>query len=116
MRLLGAADVMLDPIHFGGSNTTLGGFAAGTPVVTWPGPYMRGRMTYGLYRTMGVTDCIATDLADYAAKAVEIANDPGRRDEIARRIRTARPAVVETAGASRDLGNLLAEAVSSRNG
>lgn len=116
MRLLGAAEVMLDPIHFGGSNTTLGGFAAGTPVITWPGPYMRGRMTYGLYRTMGVTDCIAADHADYAAKAVEIANDRQRRQDIAERIRAARPAVVETAGASLDLGNLLAEAVSSRNG
>ncbi|WP_420403101.1 tetratricopeptide repeat protein [Nisaea sp.] len=116
MRLLGAAEVMLDPIHFGGSNTTLGGFAAGTPVITWPGPYMRGRMTYGLYRTMEVPDCIATDLADYAGKAVEIANDRQLREDIAARIGAARPAVVETAGASLDLGDLLADAVSSRSG
>ncbi|UUX52035.1 tetratricopeptide repeat protein [Nisaea acidiphila] len=116
MRLLGAAEVMLDPIHFGGSNTTLGGFAAGTPVITWPGPYMRGRMTAGLYRTMGIEDCIAADHSDYAAKAVEIANDPAWRADVAQRIREARPAVVGTTGASDDLGNLLAEAVSSRSG
>lgn len=116
MRLLGAAEVMLDPIHFGGSNTTLGGFAAGTPVITWPGPFMRGRMTYGIYKTMDVSDCIARDRDDYANKAVEIANDRTKRLTIAEKIRDARPAVVETAGASLDLGNLMAEAVSWRNG
>jgi len=115
MRLLGAAEVMLDPIHFGGSNTTLGGFAAGTPAITWPSAYMRGRMTAGLYRTMGVEDCIASERADYAAKATEIANDPARRSGIVSRIRDARPAVVGTAGAARDLGNLLADAISSRS-
>lgn len=116
MRLLGAAEVMLDPIHFGGSNTTLGGFAAGTPAITWPSGYMRGRMTAGLYRTMGVEDCIASGRADYAARATEIANDPARRSDIVCRIRAARPAVVGTAGAARDLGNLLAQAINSRSG
>jgi protein O-GlcNAc transferase len=116
MRLLGAAEVMLDPIHFGGSNTTLGGFAAGTPAITWPSGYMRGRMTMGLYRTMGVEDCIASGRADYAARATEIANNPTMRADIVSRIRAARPSVVETAGAARDLGNLLANAVSSRSG
>lgn len=115
MRLLGAAEVMLDPIHFGGSNTTLGGFAAGTPAITWPSAYMRGRMTAGLYRTMGVEDCIASGRADYAARATEIANDPARRSDIVSRIRAARPSVVGTAGAARDLGNLLADAISSRS-
>ncbi len=116
MRLLGAAEVMLDPIHFGGSNTTLGGFAAGTPAITWPSGYMRGRMTTGLYRTMGVEDCIASGRADYAAKATMIANDPAKRSDIVSRIRAARPSVVGTAGAARDLSDLLANAVSSRNG
>lgn len=116
MRLLGAAEVMLDPIHFGGSNTTLGGFAAGTPAITWPSAFMRGRMTTGLYRTMGVEECIASGRADYAAKATEIANNPAKRTEIVSRIRAARPSVVRTAGAARDLGDLLAEAVSSRSG
>lgn len=116
MRLLGAAEVMLDPIHFGGSNTTLGGFAAGTPAITWPSAFMRGRMTTGLYRTMGVEECIASGRADYAAKATEIANDPAKRTEIVSRIRAARPSVVGTAGAARDLGDLLAEAVNSRSG
>ena len=116
MRLLGAAEVMLDPIHFGGSNTTLGGFAAGTPAITWPSGFMRGRMTAGLYRTMGIEDCIASGRADYAAKATEIANDPAMRTDIVARIRAARSSVVGTAGAARDLGNLLADAVSSRSG
>ncbi|MEO9901971.1 tetratricopeptide repeat protein [Nisaea sp.] len=116
MRLLSAAEVMLDPIHFGGSNTTLGGFAAGTPAITWPSGFMRGRMTMGLYRTMGIEDCIASGRSDYASRATEIANDPAKRSDIVSRIRAARPAVVGTAGAALDLGNLLADAVSSRSG
>lgn len=116
MRLLGAADVALDPIHFGGSNTTLGAFSAGTPVVTWPGAYMRGRMTYGIYRTMGVADCIARDAADYAAIAARLANAPEARRDTVAAIRAAMPAVVGTTGAIRDLEELLAAAVAARGG
>src|SRR5262249_45536305 len=45
IRLLAASDVMLDPIHFGGGNTSYEAFAMGLPVVTWPSAFLRGRLT-----------------------------------------------------------------------
>ncbi|HEV7822752.1 MAG TPA: tetratricopeptide repeat protein, partial [Burkholderiales bacterium] len=60
--LLGAmkhADVVLDTFHFGGGNTTYEALAMGTPVVTLPAAYLRGRFTLGCYRQMKVPDCIA---------------------------------------------------------
>lgn len=52
LQLLRLGDVMLDPLHFGGGNTSYESFAVGTPVVTLPGPFLRSRITQGLYRKM----------------------------------------------------------------
>jgi len=51
LNLLAAADVILDTPHFNGMNTSLESFAVGTPVVTLPGQFQRGRHTYGMYRS-----------------------------------------------------------------
>ncbi len=40
LRLLLEADVVLDPIHFGGGNSTLEALAMGTPVVTLQGDFL----------------------------------------------------------------------------
>ena len=61
----------------------------GTPVVTLPGDFLRGRITLGLYRQMEYADCIAEDADDYVEKALALANDPAwaraARHEIAAR-------------------------------
>ena len=46
------ADVMLDPLHFGGGKTSLDALSLGVPIVTLPGKFMRGRATFGCYRKM----------------------------------------------------------------
>ena len=38
---LASADVILDPLHFSGGNTTFEALAMGTPIVTLPGTFMR---------------------------------------------------------------------------
>jgi len=63
--LLQAADVILDTPHFCGGMTTYQALAAGTPVVTLPGEFMRGRLSLGLYRLMQMTDCVAESAEDY---------------------------------------------------
>ncbi len=68
-RLLMMADVILDPPFFGGGNTSYEAFAMGLPIVTWPGLFMRGRVTEGCYRQMGFTELVADSLDSY----VEIA-------------------------------------------
>ena len=54
------------------------------PIVTWPGPFMRGRVTFGCYQQLGVTDCVAASPEEYVELAVRLANDPAWRAELAR--------------------------------
>ncbi len=86
LAVMRAADVMLDPIHFGGGNTNYEACHVGLPVVTWPSRHMRGRFAYALYRQMEIDDTIACDGADYVRKAVAIGTDRRRRQELSDRI------------------------------
>ena len=40
------SDVILDPFHFGGGTTAYNVFAYGTPIITWPGEFMRGALYF----------------------------------------------------------------------
>lgn len=87
LNLLAVADVMLDPIHFGGGNTSYEGFALGVPIVTWPSGFLRGRLTHAMYRQMGIPDLTARDAAGYIERAVQLGTDPAYREEMSSRIR-----------------------------
>jgi predicted O-linked N-acetylglucosamine transferase (SPINDLY family) len=80
LALTRACDVMLDPLHFGGGNTTYEALAFGVPVVTLPSGLLRGRITKALYNQMGLDECVA----DSKTRYVEIASTLGR-DRDARR-------------------------------
>jgi predicted O-linked N-acetylglucosamine transferase (SPINDLY family) len=86
MELLAVSDVMLDPLHFNGMNSSLEALAVGLPVVTLPSRLQRGRHTQAMYRKMGITDCIATSAADYVDIAVRLGTDAERRREVKARI------------------------------
>ncbi len=75
LQLLMLGDVMLDPIHFGGGNTSLEAFATGLPIVTWPGDYLRSRLTYGFYQQMGLLDCVVWNATAYVEVAYRLAHD-----------------------------------------
>ncbi|MFA7240403.1 MAG: tetratricopeptide repeat protein [Sulfuricellaceae bacterium] len=80
MELMACMDVLLDPIHFGSGNTLYEAMVYGTPIVTWPGRFMRGRIVAAAYRQMGVADApIAQRLEDYAPLALALGRDPERR-------------------------------------
>ncbi len=80
MALIAHIDVLLDPIHFGSGNTLYEAMAYGTPVVTWPGQFMRGRIVAGAYRQMGVAEApVALRLEDYASVALALGRNPERR-------------------------------------
>lgn len=74
-RVLAIADVVLDTVRWSGGNTSIDAFAAGVPVITLPGRFMRGRQTAGMLELMGIPELIASTPADYVAKAVEAASD-----------------------------------------
>ncbi len=75
LAAVAACDVMLDPIHFAGANTTLEAFALGKPVVTLRGDQMRNRATGGFYRQMGFERLVAEDHAGYVDLAVRLTHD-----------------------------------------
>lgn len=75
IALLAAADAVLDPPFFGGGNTSYESFSVGAPIVTWPGPFMRGRVTSGCYQSMGFTDLIAHNNEEYISLALRLAHD-----------------------------------------
>jgi protein O-GlcNAc transferase len=107
LEVLRLSDVILDPLHFSGGATTLDGLAMGTPVVTLPGAFMRGRQTLACYRRLEIEDCIAADTADYVQKAVQIAGDHELRGELSRRILAAAPRLYEDSGMVQEFENLL---------
>ncbi|MEJ5243271.1 MAG: tetratricopeptide repeat protein [Desulfomicrobiaceae bacterium] len=80
MGLVARSDVILDTVHFGSGTTFYEAMYYGTPVVTWPGRFMRGRIVAGGYQQMGLIDVpVANSLEEYAEVAVAWANDPHRR-------------------------------------
>jgi predicted O-linked N-acetylglucosamine transferase (SPINDLY family) len=86
LSLLAAADVVLDTVHFNGMNSSLEAFAMGTPVVTLPTQLQRGRHTHGMYRAMGLSDCVARDPDDYVTIASRLGRDRDWRSLVARNI------------------------------
>jgi CRISPR-associated protein Csy1 len=75
MRINAVCDAMLDTLHWSGGNTSLDALAAGLPIVTLPGPFMRGRQSLGMLRLMGLDDLVARDESDYLVIATRLAGD-----------------------------------------
>ena len=89
VALFEVCDVVLDPFHYSGGNTSLEAFASGSPIVTWPGKFMRARHTAGFYRLMGITDAIARDHDHYIQSAIHFGKDAHALAELRSRIRAA---------------------------
>jgi len=83
---LAAADVVLDPLYFGGCNSSGEALGLGVPVVTLPGTHLFGRFTLGMYREMGLGDCVVASTGEYVDRAVQIATERDRREQLAREI------------------------------
>jgi protein O-GlcNAc transferase len=66
-------DAMLDSIGWSGGNTTLEALAQDLPVVTFEADLMRGRVSAGILRMMGMPEAIAGTIDDYVALGI-----PGR--------------------------------------
>jgi CRISPR-associated protein Csy1 len=95
MRINALCDAMIDTLHWSGGNTSLDALAAGLPIVTLPGRFMRGRQTLGMLRCMGIGELVARDEDDYVAIASRLATDRGWRDGLSARIRSAVGAVFD---------------------
>jgi len=112
IAMLSRIDVLLDPIHFGSGNTLYEAMIHGTPIVTWPAEFMRGRIVAAAYRQMGVADApIAERLEDYAPLALALGRDPTRREALRRASRAAAGALFEDRQAVRDFEAFVRAAV-----
>jgi predicted O-linked N-acetylglucosamine transferase (SPINDLY family) len=70
--------VVLDTVRWSGGNTSMDAFAAGVPVVTVPGRFMRGRQTSAMLEMMELGELCAASPGDYVALAIDVASDRER--------------------------------------
>lgn len=112
LRLSAAVDVLLDPLHFGGGRTTYEGLAQGTPVVTLPSPYLRGRLSLAVYRQMEVLDCVAGSREEYVELALRLAEHGDFRDAVQEKILAGRGRLFEDRRAVEELEKFLLEVAS----
>ena len=107
LRINLACDAMLDTLHWSGGNTTLDALACGLPVVTLPGPAMRGRQSAAMLRLAGAPELVARDRDDYLRIAARIIGDAAWRSEAAATLRAGCDAVFDTPAPSRAFTQLL---------
>jgi len=113
LRLLAAADVVLDPIHFGGGNTSYEALAMGSPVVTLPGEFMRSRITRALYERAGYTELVTDSGESYVETAVRLGTDEEWRSSVRDALLDACEPLYENPAEVDDLEEFLADATSS---
>jgi protein O-GlcNAc transferase len=104
---LAAADVVLDTVRWSGGNTSIDAFAAGVPVVTLPGRFMRGRQTAGMLELMQMPGLVAANAADYVRLAVDIASDRDRGGQLRKTIAERRSVLFDRPEAVQAFGDAL---------
>jgi len=107
LRLLAAADVALDTLHFGGGITTYEALAVGLPIVTLPGAFNRGRYVHAAYQQAGLDEGIAADPEDYIKRAVRFASETDYRAAFGRRLHEASAELFEDRVAVREFEDFL---------
>jgi predicted O-linked N-acetylglucosamine transferase (SPINDLY family) len=106
-----SCDAFLDTPLWSGNNTTHEAIACALPVVTWPGPMMRGRHAAAILARIGCIETIAADLDDYVAIAVRAARDPAWRAHLGAEIARRRPALYDDPAPVRELAKFLSRAI-----
>lgn len=81
LRLLELADASIESPAFGGAFTALDALSVGTPVITLPGPYMRGRLSAGYLQVCGIGGFQAKSEDEFVA----LATDPELRSALMER-------------------------------
>lgn len=114
MMLMAHFDVLLDPVYFGSGNTLYEAMVYGTPIVTMPGEFMRGRVVSGAYRQMGIEDPeLVVSRGSYARAAVALGQDPFRRRQLREQLRLAAGQLFKDHLAVAEFGEFLEAAVAA---
>jgi len=80
-------DIALDPTPYNGTTTTCDTLWMGVPVVTLAGGHHVSRVSASILAQCGLPDLIAIDPADYVERAVALARDGARLDELRQGLR-----------------------------
>lgn len=102
------ADLFLDTLPYNAGTTASDALWAGLPVLTLPGQSFASRMAASLLTAVGLPDLIAGSRAEYERRAIELATDRPRLDELKRRLAAnhSRSALFDTATFTRNLESL----------
>jgi predicted O-linked N-acetylglucosamine transferase (SPINDLY family) len=112
LNLVAKVHVILDTLYYtGGANTAYDAIAAGTPYITLPWDFHRGRYGAAAYQQIGVEEAIATDLGDYVTKAIRIANEATYRETLSQKILSNAHKVFEDVEAVRELEQFFLEKI-----
>ena len=111
LGLLRLLHVSLDPLHFGGGNTSYESLAMGTPVVTMPMDTMRSRLTHAMYQQMNYPDMSVQSPDDYVRTALRLGTDAVYLASVRSRILESCSVLFEDQHAVDELGNFFIEAV-----
>jgi predicted O-linked N-acetylglucosamine transferase (SPINDLY family) len=80
LDLYARMDIALDPLVYNGTTTTCEALWMGVPVLTMRGNAHASRVGTSLLSCIGAPELIAADTADYIARAVALARNPGALD------------------------------------
>jgi protein O-GlcNAc transferase len=103
LSLLSHCAVSLDPIHFGGANTSMEAFTMGLPVVTQPGGQLRNRQTLSFYRMMDFTELVVDSEQAYVETALRVARDPDYRAYASKQVLERCHVLFDTVAVTREL-------------
>ncbi|MBC8105642.1 MAG: tetratricopeptide repeat protein [Anaerolineae bacterium] len=111
--LTALCDCLLAPFPFGAGDSSLEGFALNLPTVTLPTGYLKGRLTYAMYKLMQIDDCIARDLNEYVGIANRLGTDVEFNRAVRAKIAAANNVLYENEAGVRDVEEFLRQAVRS---
>jgi protein O-GlcNAc transferase len=87
LRLYSEIDIALDTFPYHGTTTTCEALWMGRPVLTLAGNDHRSRVGVSLLGAVGLEQWVASDMADFAAKAAALAEDHEGLAEVSRTLR-----------------------------
>jgi predicted O-linked N-acetylglucosamine transferase (SPINDLY family) len=81
-------DVALDSFEWSGCNSSLETLAQGTPIITCPGTFMRGRHTSAVLEMIGCEEMIAKNPTEWVSLAIELSRDSERLANLRAKVTT----------------------------
>ena len=86
LNVLAACDVTLNPLYYGGVNTTFDALSLGVPSVALEGERQIARYAAGCLRHVGMHELVAKDLGSYVDIAARLGMDETWRSEVKTRL------------------------------